>query len=155
MQLVLFIIYFWSWDTVRAVYDLCVTGDPMTPNDLCFSFKRNILSFTFILITLLSIKTVDYIRPSRFVVDVWIGIITALAPFDPGSFTKNRIRVRRGICAARSIENAARYFGGKSFRQVKVESPYRERSVTTKWWDLPSSRLVGPYSCHSTHVTGW
>jgi len=87
MQLVLFIIYFWSWDTVRAVYDLCVTGDPMTPNDLCFSFKRNILSFTFILITLLSIKTVDYIRPSRFVVDVWIGIITALAPFDPGSFT--------------------------------------------------------------------
>ena len=86
MQLVLFIIYFWSWDTVRAVYDLCVTGDPMTPNDLCFSFKRNILSFTFILITLLSIKTVDYIRPSRFVVDVWIGIITALAPFDPGSY---------------------------------------------------------------------
>jgi len=42
----------------------------MTPNDLSFSFKRNILSFTFILITLLSIKTVDYIRPSRFVVDV-------------------------------------------------------------------------------------
>ena len=30
MQLVLFIIYFWSWDTVRAIYDLCVTGDPQT-----------------------------------------------------------------------------------------------------------------------------
>jgi len=45
-------------------------------------------------------------------------------------------------------------FGGKSFRQVEGESPFRERSVTKKWWDLPSSRLVGPYSCHSTHVAG-
>ena len=89
MQFVLFIIYFWRLDTVRAFYDLCVTGDPMTLNDLCFSFKRKIWSFTFILITIISIQTVDYIRPSRFVIDVWIGMLRALAPFDLGSYICN------------------------------------------------------------------
>ena len=45
----------------------------MTPNDLSFSFKRNIWSFTFIFITLLSITNLDSIRPRRFVFTSELG----------------------------------------------------------------------------------
>ena len=52
----------------------------MTPNDLSFSFKRNIWSFTFIFITLLSITNVDSIRPRRFVFTSELGKKHLLTP---------------------------------------------------------------------------